>query len=642
MKLTSKINFSTDPLLIIALASLLGSICYWLFGLTLFGRIATLLGTAIIYFIIYRNRPLSQAKSINYYHWNWPNLLLLTLLIFSGLYLYFHRSQLPLQTPWSEVNFLFWLSYGLAAFLGLLLCRSKYQISSFNIRLWWLITFGVASFVYFSSFGFDPFIHQAAEKTIASQGVIEPKTPYYIGQYSLVVLINWLARIDISLIERWLLPILISFFLPTLLANWFKNNNLTATKEKIIIWLLPILGWPIFIVTNPQNCAYFFLLSTILFATINSKDKIFPWLTALASLACQPLAGLPALTIAILNTSPTFNRSQKIKNLTIWSGLSLTLFILPLSFWYANWQQTNSWSLSFPPFPELLSWLNNFTNWSNLWPNQEHLWLNLIYSWQTWQKIIVVLLIISGYKIAKKEHAHLVKLIRPISLSVLASLVLTSFIPFDFLISYERYNYLLRFIWVFLIINLPLILLALNKLTDAWLQHKNNRLFIGSTSLVLSILLVFSLYLNYPRLDKYSNAKGLSVGAADLAAVIWIEENASQNYLVLANQQVSAAALGHYGFYSGKHSRYLKDSFFYYPIPTSGILYEYYLKMVNDYPSRDTIKKAAELAGVKEAYLVLNKYWYGFEKLISEARTEADSMKEINNQQTVIFTYRFD
>lgn len=619
----------------------MGSVFYWLYGLNFFGRIATLLGTAIIYFIIYRNRPLSQAKSINYYHWNWPNLLLLTLLIFSGLYLYFHRSQLPLQTPWSEVNFLFWLAYGLIAILGLFFSRFKCPLKIFNIKLWWLITFGIASFIYFSSFGFDPFIHQAAEKTIASQGIIEPKTPYYIGQYSLVVLINWLTKIDISLIERWLLPLLISFFLPTLIINWFKASNLEEKNKELLIWLLPILGWPIFIVTNPQNCAYFFLLSTVLLATTSSKNKTLLWLTALASLSCQPLAGLPALTIATLKTAKETNWSLRIKKLITLAGLSLSLIILPLSFWYANWQQTGSWLLNYPPVSEFLNWLTNFIAWSNLWPNQENIWLNFIYSWQAWQKITIILLIIGGYNLAKKINLTFIKTTISASLAVTVSLILTSFIPFGFLIDYERYNYLLRFLWVLLIINLPLILLSLSWLIRLWQQQKNY-LLIGSTTLALSFLLAFSLYLNYPRLDKYSNAKGLSVGAADLAAVIWIEENASQNYLVLANQQVSAAALGHYGFYSGKHSRYLKDSFFYYPIPTSGILYEYYLKMVNDYPSRDTIKKAAELAGVNEAYLVLNKYWYGFEKLISEARTEADSMKEINNQQTVIFTYRFD
>jgi len=641
MKLKSKINFSTDPLLIITLASLLGSVFYWLIGLNFFGRIMTVLGIAIIYFIIYRNRSLSQAKTLNYRRLNWPNLLLLILLFFSGFYLYFRRSQLPLQTPWSEVDFLFWLVYGLIALGGLLLNRSKYQLASFNIKLWWLITFGIASFVYFSSFGFDPFVHQATEKTIASQGVIEPKTPYYIGQYSLVILINWLTKIDISLIERWLLPILIAFFLPTLIIDWFKANNIEITKNKAIIWLLPLLGWPIFIVTNPQNLAYFFLLNTALLATTPTKNKLLIWLTALASAACQPLAGLPALTIAILKTNQEINYSKKIKKLITLGGLSLTTLLLPLSFWYANWQQTKSWSLNLPPLKELFDWLTNFISWSNLWPNQENIWLNFIYSWQSWQKIIIILLIIIGYKIAKKNHLNFTKITILTSLAIITSLILTSFIPFSFLIDYEKYNYLLRFLWILLIVNLPLILLALTNLNNAWLQKKNY-LLIGSTSLVLSILLTFSLYLNYPRLDNYSNAKGLSVGAADLAAVIWIEENAKEDYLVLANQQVSAAALGQYGFYPGQHSRYLKDSFFYYPIPTSGLLYSYYLKMVNDYPSRDTIKKAAELAGVNEAYLVLNKYWYGFEKLINEAKTEADSMMEINNQQTVIFTYYFD
>ena len=632
----SKINFSADLLLITTLVSFLGTVFYWFFDLGLTGRIATILGTLTIYFIIYRNRPSSQANPIEKSSFSWNNFLLLVLLVFSGLYLYFHQSSLPLQTPWSEVGGLFWLAYGLIGLVGLITIRSNKKLGLLNIRLWWLITFGIVSFIYFSSFGFDPFIHQAAEKTIAAQGEILPKTPYYIGQYSLVVIINWLSHIEISLIERWLLPILTAFLLPALLLSWSKKLDLTDKTAKLLIWLLPLIGWPIFIVTNPQNLAYFFLLTSLL-AIIGQADKKLVWSSALASLACQPLAGLPAISLALFSGSGS-SKNKLVKQILAYG---LTGLILPLSFWYADWQQSGSWQLVFPPLKETLAYLGNFLSWKNLWPNQENLSLNLIYSWQSWQKIITLLLIIVGYKIAKKNQPLVFKLCLKSSLSVILAAVLTSLVPFSFLIDYERYNYLLRFLFILLIINLPLILLTLKKLADSWLGSTNQKI-IWPTSLALTSILIFSLYLNYPRLDNYSNAKGLSVGAADLAAVEWIENNAKEDYSVLANQQVSATALGRYGFYKGSHQRYLKDSLFYYPIPTSGIMYGYYLDMVDNYPSRDTIKKAADKAGVSEAYFVLNRYWYGFEKLAREAKNEADQTIELNNRQIIIFGYYFN
>jgi hypothetical protein len=63
--------------------------------------------------------------------------------------------------------------------------------------------------------------------------------------------------------------------------------------------------------------------------------------------------------------------------------------------------------------------------------------------------------------------------------------------------------------------------------------------------------------------------------------------------------------------------------------------------MVDDYPQRSTIQKAAKLAGVNQAYLVLNNYWYGFEKLAQEAAVEADSIEKLANNQVIIFGYDF-
>jgi hypothetical protein len=62
--------------------------------------------------------------------------------------------------------------------------------------------------------------------------------------------------------------------------------------------------------------------------------------------------------------------------------------------------------------------------------------------------------------------------------------------------------------------------------------------------------------------------------------------------------------------------------------------------MVNDYPSRQTIAEAAKLAGVHQAYFVLNDYWYGFEKLAEEAAAEADEIIKIANGAIIIFVYK--
>ena len=54
--------------------------------------------------------------------------------------------------------------------------------------------------------------------------------------------------------------------------------------------------------------------------------------------------------------------------------------------------------------------------------------------------------------------------------------------------------------------------------------------------------------MSYPRIDNYHNTHSFSISDSDIASVQWIEENADDDYIVLANQQVSAAALSQYGF----------------------------------------------------------------------------------------------
>ncbi|KKQ60844.1 MAG: hypothetical protein US81_C0012G0001, partial [Parcubacteria group bacterium GW2011_GWE2_38_18] len=185
-------------------------------------------------------------------------------------------------------------------------------------------------------------------------------------------------------------------------------------------------------------------------------------------------------------------------------------------------------------------------------------------------------------------------------------------LPFNYLINYERSDFADRIFTVAVIFFLPFILLALSVITRKIIvQEKYVRL---GWLLIISLFITSSFYLSYPRYDQYFNSHGYSVGNFDIEAVKFISDNSKDDYIVLANQQVSAAALSQFGF-----NRYYKDQIFYYPVPTSGPLYKYYLDMVYKKPSRETIIKAMDLAGVDEAYFVLNKYWYASPKILEEA-----------------------
>lgn len=638
MKLLTSFKWPEDLLLIISLVSLFGAIIYWLYSLNWLGQIVSWLLTLAAYSIIYRKRSQSKRKKIQKSQINWVSWLLLIFIVGLLIYLYVQQSTSSLQSPWTEIGWPFWLAYYLLALAGLWLIKSGRRISIITIIAWWLLAYGVTSLIYFSAFGFDPFVHQATEKTIIAQGQIEPKTPYYLGQYALIISLKRLTGISVGLLERVLLPGLVALFIPWLVIIWSRRNNLGRKIGQLLVWLWPIFSWPIFMVTTPQNCAYFFLIIVALLATMAKINRPLLWSVALASLVCQPLAGWPALTIAALASLKNLSGTKA--KIGRWLAGGLTAVILPLSLWYANWQQTKNWQITWPPVNDLIVWLKDYINFQHLWPNQENWLLNLVYSHQAWQPLSIVLLIIAGWLIWRRQPVIWSNILKPLNQSLIISTILTSLVSFGFVISYERYNYLQRFLWLALIINLPAILLAAGQLFKKWLA--NNDKWLGwPVMIVLASILTSGLYLTYPRVDNYSNAKGLSVSATDLKAVRWIENNAPGDYLVLANQQVSAAALGEYGFYPGRHRRYLQNSLFYYPIPTSGKLYSYYLKMVDDYPLRESMREATQLAGVDYGYLVLNNYWYGFEKLAKEANVEADSMFRLENDQIIIFFYDF-
>ena len=214
-------------------------------------------------------------------------------------------------------------------------------------------------------------------------------------------------------------------------------------------------------------------------------------------------------------------------------------------------------------------------------------------------------------------------------------ILLKSFITFPALIQYEQNVYPARILEISFYFLIPLFLFALYKFLEKISQSN----FLTKTFFILifSLFLTFSLYYSYPKDDgeDYQIDRGYSVSRADISAVQKIEEDASgHDYIVLANQSVSAAAVREFGF-----KKYY-GPYFYYPIPTGDQLYQYYLSMVYRAPSRETVREAADLADVNLVYFVLNKYWTDADKISVEAKKNADEMMLVDNKIT-IFKYQF-
>ena len=229
------------------------------------------------------------------------------------------------------------------------------------------------------------------------------------------------------------------------------------------------------------------------------------------------------------------------------------------------------------------------------------------------------------------------------SFSLLISYFITKTISFSYLIDYERSSFAGRILIIAAYFALPFIVIALTKLMEMILPQERMVKYLFFC--FLAFLISCSLYFSYPRSDDYYNSRSFSTSQSDINAARWINQDAGgSDYIVLANQQVSAAALREFGFkkYYKIPSPYQgggESEVFYYPIPTGEKLYQYYLDMVNKNAGRQTALAAADLVGADTAYFVINHYWFAFDKILAEAAIGAAAVENIDQGKIFVFKY---
>ncbi len=609
---------------LVSLIAILGSIAYLSIGLWLPVRLGIGLVSLALSILIEVRYPLAPTLPERSKPHDWKTLLLILLyglIAAIGVYLLWQgRSERALITPWGTVSSLLFLSYGLASFILLMIGK---RLSPYILAIHYGWTFCVLLLVYAIGYGFDPFIHEASMKAIESFGKIEPLTVYYLGQYSLVAVLHGFFGMTIPFWSKVLVPLLAAITIPFALQRAYtpKASILAAAT------LLLIFPFSILTLTTPQNLAFLFLILLVLRSLkIETKgDAIVLWLLALAALFTQPIAGIPALILAIACTCSTLVPVPFSK---IFNWLLTAAYALALPFAFYFFAPQSETGLVMPNLATL------FSSFTLSFPSSEIWWLNFSYLFGTNRLWLFLACVIFGYILARREKLpHYTQRYAVPAVALVISAVLAMTVDFSALIAYERGDYPLRLLVCAAIFTLPFVLRSLSDMYDKISKQPLARrlgLFI-----FLSLLATASLYLSYPRLDHYFNSRGYATSTADLFAVQWIEKNAArEDYVVLANQQVSAAALRHAGF-----KKYFPGDIFYYPIPTGGPLYALYLDMIKT-PSRETMLKAMDLTGVDRAYFVVDSYWWAADKIIDESSVIADSSQVISNGQVVVFEFR--
>lgn len=567
-------------------------------------------------------------------------ILFLFFLSFRELFLI--TSTEAIISPWKLISNNFFIYYALSVFLLLFLIIKKKSLSQnylILISILYFLSFSVCLISYFIGYGFDPFIHQATMEFISKHGFILPKNPYYLGQYGLIISLSKLTGISLVFLNKIFVPLLASLLLPALFFSFLKKIKPQASLKSILLSIIALLfiGFSPFIVTTPQNLSYLFLIAAIIFA-LKEKTLILAIIFSLATITIHPLSGIPAIGFLLFIF---YFKHQDLLAMKWKRGLFILTILfntlsLPLALFLGGGKNISLIGIK----TAIINILQTITNLQSA--NQEVFILNLTYFFQKNFAIIITIIIIFSinffFKKFKKEITNnsyfKFKALFSSIITLMISYFLGAMIMFQDVINYEQSDYIKRILILVIIFSLPFILLALESLVSKIIT-KN--CFSKLMWLIFFIILILiSLYTSHPRLDNYYNSRGFSISDNDLKAVQSIEDYAQTEYVVLANQQVSAAALKIFGF-----DHYLKinnEEIYFYPIPTGGKLYEYYLLAVYDAPSTENIKQALDFTGVDELYLVINKYWHNSATIINEAKVHANDFWQINNE---VFIFRY-
>ncbi len=554
------------------------------------------------------------------------------------------RTAEAIRSPWEVVSPLYFLWIGLAAFCLIALAyRRRFPhltLAAASLHLFAMLA--PAALVYAVGFGFDPFVHQAAEKLVFAAGVVTPKTPYYIGQYALVTVLTKLFRLPIVAVDRFLLPTLTALFLPAaaawLLRRGYGVPRALALVASLGIFLLPLSA---FASTTPQGLADLFFLLTMLLGAAwlhgHRPPLGFVLLLAFAAAATHPLSGVPALMAAVLLMIAKLRHdglpAARIAK-TVAFGLAIGMAAVAIPFVFAVREGSGVAPLVSAfhkpiaelllgiPFeaPGLASRYRPILDFAEFLARNQDAFLFLLAGAGAW-----LLLRRRGYRRSALAAGGL-----SIALLISVAILRSSFV-FKDVIGYEQANYADRLYDAALLSLAPLVLAGV-----AWWWRALSKAEHGVRmlhALLFAAAISALAYAAFPRLDDYRFSRGYSASIHDVRAVDWINAHGVAPYVVLANQSTSAAALSEFGFKTYYGSQ------FYYAIPTGAPLYQSYLEMVYGGAKRETMEAAMREMQVPTAYFVIDSYWTNASSVIAAAKKTADDWQDIDGGQAMIFRY---
>lgn len=572
--------------------------------------------------------------------------LLFELVLFFQVYT--HRTENILKSPWQALSPKFFLLYTLTTATLIIINYFnknnwiKYLLTSTHLFL----TYSIAAIIYPLGFGIDGFIHRATENYIQQNGIIVPKQPFYVGQYSLVVWLSNISAIPIFYIDIYLVPILSALFIPGAISEMLEKTFGIAKKYAFsLTFLVPFIYFINLNLTTPHNLAILLSIITLSATLICASDKLngfVPIILAVAGLFIHPLLGMPLLIfVCLIIIAKKFQKNKIAFSLISTLGLLKIILAVPILFFIYLFITKN-------PLPELTNPLNKISFFFELlkrpywYSTKSPIIFELLYYWEMLLAPVVITFGLIAFFLKKQKNKIL--LLFPLTMIGfwMSAFFLRSWILFPNLSNLEQGDYPLRLLKISLLWILPWIMWGIYKITIILTNITTKKIRYAMIALfifVCSFALTLSFYLSYPQENFKVHFPGYNVTTSDFKAVKWIhDDNNEYNYIVLSNPLVAIASMTNYGFV--KYFDTENGMQFYYSTPSGSVLADKYLHMWFEFgQNRQYIDEAMDFVGVKKAYFVIPSFWTKFDKIVAGAKKTANSWQSIDDGKIYIFTY---
>ncbi len=636
-------------ILSIFLFSIIGTLIYYLFQINTFVSFLILFLPLLLLFPVKK----IEIKLIKFKKENLLTTFLgITILLFEVgiIKTILNNSTLEVtNSPWLSFNHWFFIAYLVATSLVIVFCFvSKNRITSLiAASLHLFTTYSVTVLFFPLGFGFDGFIHRATEVYIQANGFISPKQAVYVGQYNLVTWISNITGWSIFYVDSFLVPILASLSIPLFFSTILEKVWDIPRKYSInLIWTLPFIYFMSLHLTTPYNLVILLSLLTIFTTLGYIYEKIpfsIPLILSIAGLCTHILLGAPISAFVIM--ALLIKNTKKTKSRMAWYILYFFAISFLFSILFTIYILISGGDLPYlsNPLDKIWTFFELFKRPRWYFPTSS-LIFETIYQWQRLIPILVIILSIAGFFLLRqKNKKHNLFIITALALCS-GAFFLRSWIVFPDVATTEQGDYPMRLLKSSLMFVLPWAMFALYKITDQLVSFSNKYKTIIQysikTILVLGLAgaLTISFYLAYPQENPKVHFPGYNVSISDFHAAEWIQnQNQQYDYIVLANPLTSVAAMTNYGF--PKYFETDHGPLSYYSIPTGGVMYKLYQKMLYQGQKKETMLEAMEIMGVDKAYFVVSEFWAGSDRIVAGAKQTAEKIEIIDNGKIYIFTY---